>query len=405
MTPVTFGCVGLGGYAGSICELLESMTDAPQPMVRLSAACEPDQATHAQKIAELQRRGVPVFANYEDLLASDVESVWLPLPIDLHRPFSERALAAGKAVMCEKPVAGTVDDLDAMIAARDRAARPLTIGFQHMYLPEMIGLKRRLLDGRIGHIKSAALCACWPRDSRYYQRNAWAGRLKHRGVWVLDSPANNALAHYINMVLFLLGREPYEAAQCRSIEAELYRANAIENYDTCSIRIRTDNGATFLILLTHACSELVNPQVRLEGGAGSITFTASDRLQLEGRERELVIEGDSRAFMVRRFVHLLRGVADEAAVATLETSRPHLVTINAASQASPARTIAEPFIEEMNRDGGTLRAIKNIDNLLQTCAAKGKMLHESGLAPWTSPAAALDTSHYRNFHLASVTRA
>ena len=67
---------------------------------------------------ELKALGVQTARTFEQLLELDIDAVWLPLPIDLHRPFTETALAAGKAVMCEKPAAGSVDDVDAMIAAR-----------------------------------------------------------------------------------------------------------------------------------------------------------------------------------------------------------------------------------------------------------------------------------------------
>ena len=56
-------------------------------------------------------------SDFEHLLACDIQAVWLPLPIDLHCPYTKLALAAGTAVLCEKPAAGCVDDVDDMIAA------------------------------------------------------------------------------------------------------------------------------------------------------------------------------------------------------------------------------------------------------------------------------------------------
>src|SRR5829696_1805709 len=81
--------------------------------------------------------------SYAELLDLPIDAVWLPLPIHLHRPYTERALAAGKAVLCEKPAAGCVDDVDAMIAARDASGRGVLIGFQDVYQPCVIQLKRR----------------------------------------------------------------------------------------------------------------------------------------------------------------------------------------------------------------------------------------------------------------------
>ncbi len=213
--PVPIGLTGLGGYAGNICRLLTAQ-DSP---FRLAAVCEPDLAAHADLVDELRGRGVSVSASWEQLLAQPIEAVWLPLPIPLHRPYTEQALAAGKAVMCEKPAAGCVQDLDAMRQAQDRAGLPVALGFQDIYEPSTHALKLALLAGEIGTVRSATLTACWPRDSRYYARSAWAGRQKQDGVWVMDSPASNALAHFVNLALFLMGEEPEPVCrprECRS---------------------------------------------------------------------------------------------------------------------------------------------------------------------------------------------
>ena len=140
VNPFRFGLVGLGGYAGSLCDVLESRFE-------LASVCEPDQTMHAAKIERLRSRGTVYFSDYDELLNSDIDGVVLPLPIDLHRPYTERACAAGKHVLCEKPAAGSVEDLDAMIAARDRAGVKVAIGFQHIYDDLSIKQKREILRG------------------------------------------------------------------------------------------------------------------------------------------------------------------------------------------------------------------------------------------------------------------
>jgi len=84
-------------------------------------------------------------------------------------------------------------------------------------------LKRDLLDGRYGRpLRLATLCA-WPRDRAYYRRNSWAGRLRDgdSGAWVLDSPANNAMAHFLHNALFLLGPAMTHSALPAAVTAEL----------------------------------------------------------------------------------------------------------------------------------------------------------------------------------------
>src|SRR5262245_18859495 len=221
--PVIFGCCGLGGFAGTICDRLLTHSQLQNPVIRLAAACDPEPERNPQRVTALRDAGVKVFQHYHELLAEPIEAVWLPLPIDLHRPFTEQALTAKKVVMCEKPAAGCVQDVDAMIAARDKSKIHVAIGFQDVYQPANIALKQRLLSGELGKPTSATLLACWPRGERYYRRNTWAGKLQRNGVWVLDSPASNALSHFIHLVMYLLGPSAGEAAQPTAIDAELYR--------------------------------------------------------------------------------------------------------------------------------------------------------------------------------------
>src|SRR5947208_15746291 len=84
--PMTFGVVGIGGYAGVICEQMLAGTREEDSAVRLVCACDPESARHSETVAALRDGGVRVFAKVEELLKSDIEAVGLPLPIDLHRP-------------------------------------------------------------------------------------------------------------------------------------------------------------------------------------------------------------------------------------------------------------------------------------------------------------------------------
>lgn len=400
--PVAIGTVGLGGYAGVICRLLEEQSAGPDAPVRLAGVFEPDQAAHADRVAALRAAGVPLAGSYEELLAGPIEAVWLPLPIALHRPFTERALAAGKAVICEKPAAGCVDDLHAMIAARDRAGRPVAIGFQHLYDPAAHAVKRRLLDGAIGRPRSATLVACWPRDSAYFARNGWAGRLRHNGVWILDSPASNALSHYVNLLLFWLGETPAAPAAPVAVEAELYRANPIENYDTCSLRVQTAGGATLLALLTHACRETRDPLLTITGEEGSLEAdprSAATLRDARGAEVErIAFAADPRVAMVRRFAGRVRGALDDRAIATLEQSAAHLLVVNGASEAAAVRPLPAAAIEALpGRDGASLRAIRGIEETFARCARQGQLLSESGLAAWSVPPGRRDLRGYRHF--------
>lgn len=94
------------------------------------------------------RHGAELYASLEALLDNPgVDAVDICLPNDLHRPYAVRALEAGKHVFCEKPMALTLEDADAMIDAARRAGRFLMIGHVLRFWPEYRKIKE-VLDAR-----------------------------------------------------------------------------------------------------------------------------------------------------------------------------------------------------------------------------------------------------------------
>src|SRR5690242_2847695 len=131
--PIRFGLAGLGGYAAFVCDRLLDESRNATPAAQLLAVFDPHLSQFRNRVGSLKSHGVHALESLDALLSADIDALWLPIPIDLHRPYTEAALAAGKAVLCEKPAAGCVDDVDAMIAARDRARLPVAVGFQDAY--------------------------------------------------------------------------------------------------------------------------------------------------------------------------------------------------------------------------------------------------------------------------------
>jgi predicted dehydrogenase len=396
--PLRIGIAGLGGYAAAArAEVVRDM-NSEHPFVRLVAVCDPDPAAHGSVVAELQAAGIEVHTSLPQMLRTPMEAVWLPTPIGLHRSMTEQALAAGKAVLCEKPPAGCIDDLDAMTKARDKSGRPCAIAYQDIYHPTTLALKRAILGRQIGRVKSASVVGCWPRDSKYFTRAPWAGRIRCDGAWVLDSPANNAFSHFINLALFLLGPQMHTAATPVSVEAELYRALPIENYDTASLRIVLAGEVRILALLTHACMQKVDPIVEIVGDRGMIRVLGLDSAEIAtSRGTHTLSREHSRAHMIHRFTRLVRGEEDERAVATLESTRPHLMAINGASEVCCIRDVPGKFVERVHDNGAAMHGIIAIEESLVKCAREGRMLHESGRVPWSCAPRCCDLRNYRRF--------
>lgn len=92
----------------------------------------------------------------EDLIADpDVDAVDLCTPTHLHKPLALQALAAGKHVLVEKPMALTADDCDAMIAAARDADRVLMVAQVLRYFPEYVAAQEKLRSDDLGAVRGA----------------------------------------------------------------------------------------------------------------------------------------------------------------------------------------------------------------------------------------------------------
>src|SRR5581483_7211602 len=90
-------------------------------------------------------------AGYDALIArDDIDVVHVALPASLHAEWSIRALEAGKAVLCEKPFALNAGEARAMVAAAERARRPLIEAFHYRFHPAITEALRLIRDGAIG---------------------------------------------------------------------------------------------------------------------------------------------------------------------------------------------------------------------------------------------------------------
>ena len=116
--------------------------------------------------------------SYEDLLAHEsVEAVYVPLPNSLHLPWSERALEAGKHVLCEKPLSPRAADVEAAFDAAERAGRILMEGFMWRYHPATETVVRLVEDGAIGRLRVVRAAFGFTLDPAA-DNVRWAGELE-----------------------------------------------------------------------------------------------------------------------------------------------------------------------------------------------------------------------------------
>lgn len=98
--------------------------------------------------------GLRLHDSYEALLADPaVEAVYIPLPNHLHVEWSLKALAAGKHVLCEKPMAMRAVEFDQLIAARDRTGLVAAEAYMIVHHPQWHRAKEWLEAGEIGELR------------------------------------------------------------------------------------------------------------------------------------------------------------------------------------------------------------------------------------------------------------
>ena len=95
------------------------------------------------------------YGSYEELLADgEIEAIYNPLPNHMHVPWSIKAAAAGKHVLCEKPLSMTVAEAQQLIAASNRAGVKIGEAFMVRTHPQWLRTRELVRSGRIGELRS-----------------------------------------------------------------------------------------------------------------------------------------------------------------------------------------------------------------------------------------------------------
>jgi predicted dehydrogenase len=246
------GVAGVGGFAGDHHAALAQMEEDGE--CRVVATCDPDSSrvAAAAERFRFEDRQVRTFPGLSEMLAeSEPDVVMLPTPIPLHAEHHRLAVASGAGCYLEKPPSLWWLEFQRMLETERQAKRATHVGFNFVGDPWRRTLKQRILNLEFGELREVRFAAIWPRDEAYYGRNDWGGRLKTGDRWVLDSPIGNAMAHYVQNLLFWAGPEPDSVAAIHEVRARLFRAHPIESYDTAYLSALLDGGARLRIAATH----------------------------------------------------------------------------------------------------------------------------------------------------------
>ncbi|MBN1676083.1 MAG: Gfo/Idh/MocA family oxidoreductase [Kiritimatiellae bacterium] len=140
-----YGVIGVGTHGESHLQCVAAAANA-----RLAAVAD----LSAERAAVMSEKYGPcqVFVDYRELLAQDdVDAVSIVLPDHLHRQVCEDAFAAGKHVLVEKPLATTVADAEAIVAAQRAAGKTLMVNWSNRWMHSFAQTKAALDAGELGN--------------------------------------------------------------------------------------------------------------------------------------------------------------------------------------------------------------------------------------------------------------
>ncbi len=226
MKKLNFALIGCGRIAQRHAEHINNLAV-------LKAVCD----INDQKATSMATQyKATAYNDIDELLAKekDVDVVAICSPNGLHALHTIKTLKKGFHVLCEKPMAITVEDCGKMINEAERANKRLFIIKQNRFNPPIAALKKIIDEGRLGKILSAQLNCFWNRNDDYYSTSDWKGKKDMDGGTLFTQ-----FSHFIDLLYWLVG----DVKKAYALTGNFAHQHIIEFEDTGVIALEFYNGA------------------------------------------------------------------------------------------------------------------------------------------------------------------
>ena len=207
MQTIRWGVLGVANIA--VKKVIPGMKNCTRSKVVAIASRDLARARSAADQLGIER----AYGTYEDLLADkQVDAIYNPLPNHLHVPWSVKSAEAGKHVLCEKPIALSVEETKQLIAVRDRTKVKIGEAFMVRTHPEWLRARELVQTGAVGELRSiVSVFSYFNRDPANIRNVPEYG-----GGAVMDIGC-----YPITMSRFLFGREPSRVAAVVDCDPEM----------------------------------------------------------------------------------------------------------------------------------------------------------------------------------------
>jgi UDP-N-acetyl-2-amino-2-deoxyglucuronate dehydrogenase len=225
MSELSFGIIGCGRIAQRHAEHI-------QKTGKLIAVCDIEE----KKAKELAaKHGATAYTQVTEMLKAHpgIDVIAVCSPNGLHAAHSIQALKAGHHVLCEKPMALSVQDCGDMINTAEKSNRRLFIVKQNRFNPPVAAVHQLIEDGKLGRIYSVQLNCFWNRNEEYY-RNSWKGTKDLDGGTLFTQ-----FSHFIDLLYWIVG----DVREVHAFTGNFHHQGIIEFEDTGCISLKFYNGA------------------------------------------------------------------------------------------------------------------------------------------------------------------
>jgi predicted dehydrogenase len=183
--------VGLGSYAGG--QIAPALQHTENCYLAGLVSGHPDKAAKWAEKYNVPTKNIYNYENFDSIASNpDIDIVYVILPVSMHKEYTIRAAKAGKHVICEKPMALSVNDCNEMVAACRNAERLLSIGYRMHFEPytaELIHISRNNVYGRLKRFECANGFTYTqdPNAWRLKKALAGGGSLMDMGIYTIQS--------------------------------------------------------------------------------------------------------------------------------------------------------------------------------------------------------------------------
>jgi myo-inositol 2-dehydrogenase / D-chiro-inositol 1-dehydrogenase len=239
------------------------------------------------------------------LAAADIDAVVICTPTDTHADLIERAVRAGKAVFCEKPVDLSAARIRACLEVVRAANGKLMVGFNRRFDPSFGALRRRIAAGEIGHVELVTILSRDPAPPH-------AGFVERSGGLYRDM-----MIHDLDMARLLLGEEPVEVHAVGSCLIDP-AIGAAGDVDTAAVMLKTASGKIAQISNSRRATYGYDQRIEVHGSLGLLTAgnqraTTIEHADASGYTRDPVLP-----FFLERYADAYRLELDAFITGVLE---------------------------------------------------------------------------------------